>query len=135
MSNKPPNKHLMDRMIDAGVVDLRDNHWIEELPNGRIAIHPIDETKVFTKTSDPLYNDNMKITRKLYFGLAVIDGETVRDIIGIIPEAETAFTQRKGFDEYNWTPKEVDLTIDRIIKLNELFYDITITRSIVIIDQ
>lgn len=42
-----PWRHIPDAELLhlAGVIDLRDNHWIEELPNGRIKIHPIDESK------------------------------------------------------------------------------------------
>lgn len=36
-----------EKLALAGVVDLRNNHTVEHLPNGRIMVHPIDKTKVF----------------------------------------------------------------------------------------
>lgn len=39
-----PYKELLKK---AGAIDLRDNHIIEELPNGRIVIKPIDKTKKY----------------------------------------------------------------------------------------
>lgn len=40
--HKIPHGELLKR---AGVVDLRGNYTIEKLPNGRIMVHPIDESK------------------------------------------------------------------------------------------
>ncbi len=39
-----PDDELLKR---AKVVDLRDNHTVEHLPNGRIMVHPIDLTKIY----------------------------------------------------------------------------------------
>jgi hypothetical protein len=45
ISNPHHELSHQDLLHAAGVVDLRDNHTIEKLPNGRIAVHPIDQNK------------------------------------------------------------------------------------------
>ena len=39
-----PHAELLKR---AGVTDLRDNHTVEQLPNGQIIVKAIDPTKKF----------------------------------------------------------------------------------------
>jgi hypothetical protein len=44
-----PNRKLSDEELlrKGEVVDLRDNHTIEILPNGRMVIKPIDKNKKY----------------------------------------------------------------------------------------
>lgn len=44
-----PFRHIPyeERLKQSDVIDLRDNHTIEELPNGRIKVVPIDSNKKF----------------------------------------------------------------------------------------
>ena len=37
---------LNERLVKSGSIDLRDNHTIEYLEGGYIAVHPIDSTKL-----------------------------------------------------------------------------------------
>ena len=41
------NIPISERLKLAKVVDLRDNHTIEHLPNGMIKVIPIDKTKTY----------------------------------------------------------------------------------------
>jgi len=64
--------------------------------------------------------------RTLEFKKGIIDGETMRDVIDIFPQLEIQFTQRKSFDEYYFEPSQIELTIETIQKLNDLYFDVSI---------
>ena len=51
MSNPHRKSDYEKRLSEAGVVDLRDNHTIKTLENGRIIVEPIDENKKYTYPS------------------------------------------------------------------------------------
>jgi hypothetical protein len=47
LANPHRNVSYAQRLHDAGVTDLRDNHTIMRLPNGKIKCVPIDPDKKF----------------------------------------------------------------------------------------
>jgi hypothetical protein len=49
LSNPFRNRNELDLLIEGQVIDLRDNHIVEELPNGYIRVVPIDPNKKFKK--------------------------------------------------------------------------------------
>lgn len=65
--------------------------------------------------------------RELYFKQGIISGDMVRDVLSVWPHLENAFEQRKSFDEYYYPDKVVvDISIDDLQKLSELYIDINI---------
>ena len=73
--------------------------------------------------------------RELVFadGQSIIGGEDMRDIVSIFPELKDQFTQRKTYDEYYYTSKEVFITTEIIDALTSNWYSIKITSSEIII--
>ena len=61
----------------------------------------------------------MKRILKLEHG--IICGDSVRNILLVFPEIENRFKQRKSYDEYYFDGATVELTIDIIGRLNQLF--------------
>ena len=45
LCNSVNSKEYQSRLSKSGSIDLRDNHIIEELPDGKIRIRPIDKNK------------------------------------------------------------------------------------------
>lgn len=73
--------------------------------------------------------------RTLEFEDNIIGGEIMRDIVDIFPQLEAQFTQRKSFDEFYFTPTQVELTLATLQGLNELDFVIKLNHnSIVIIE-
>lgn len=66
----------------------------------------------------------MKRILELESGITM--GDVVRDILTVFPEIQNEFTQRKTYDEYYFNETEVDLTIEKIEKLNELNFIVKI---------
>lgn len=65
--------------------------------------------------------------RELYFKQGIISGDMVRDVLSVWPHLENVFEQRKSFDEYYYPNKVVvDISIDDLQKLSELYIDINI---------
>jgi hypothetical protein len=64
--------------------------------------------------------------RILNFKQGIVCGDTVRDIIGVFPEIENRFRQRKTYDEYYFDGATVELTIDIIRNLNQLGFEVSI---------
>jgi hypothetical protein len=71
--------------------------------------------------------------RKLAFYEGIKPGFFVRDIIKIIPQSESMFTQRKSFDEYYWNSIEVEIDLETISRLNEEFFHVTISQEEILI--
>lgn len=74
--------------------------------------------------------------RELVFdnGNSIIEGEIMRDIVEIFPSLKDQFKQRKNYDEYYYTSKEVYLTIDLIEMITSNgFYSVEINNGQIII--
>jgi hypothetical protein len=59
--------------------------------------------------------------RILKYEHGIISGDDVRDILRIFPEIEDKFRQRKSYDEYYFDSVEVDVDIEQIDQLSEMF--------------
>lgn len=55
------------------------------------------------------------------FNQGIITGDDVRNLLKVFPELETNFKQRKKYDEYYFDEKVVELNIENLKKLSELF--------------
>lgn len=64
--------------------------------------------------------------RKLVINEGVILGDTVRDIVDILPQLEKSFIQRKQYDEYYYNETDIELSIDIIQQLNSYCFNIEI---------
>jgi len=60
-----------------------------------------------------------KVTVESKYG--VVEGDSMRYIISIIPELEPSFKQRKSYDEYYFTTPstQIDITLDQIVHLSK----------------
>ena len=56
----------------------------------------------------------------------IIGGDTVGDIIEVFPEIGTRFRQRKTYYEYYFDGATVVLTIEKIARLNQLGFTVSI---------
>jgi uncharacterized protein YqgV (UPF0045/DUF77 family) len=54
----------------------------------------------------------------------VVEGDSMRDIIDIIPELEPTFKQRKSYDEYYFNPlsTQIEVTMQQIIELSKWYF-------------
>ena len=59
----------------------------------------------------------------------LLEGSLVRELIDLMPNLQSSFTQRKQFDEYYFTETEINVTLDIIQKLNNLDYNVTISKD------
>jgi hypothetical protein len=73
------------------------------------------------------------IKRELLLSEALISGETMRNLIEILPSIKKSFKQRDKFDEYVYFDTQIDLSLDDIIKLNEANFNVDICKDIVVI--
>jgi hypothetical protein len=75
--------------------------------------------------------------RRLEFKDGIIPGDIVRDMIKIFYDdgIDVAFQQRKSFDEYYWDRGKlnVELSLDKIQQLNDMFYEVKIGSKEVLI--
>jgi hypothetical protein len=75
--------------------------------------------------------------RRLEFKDGIITGDVVRDMIKIFYDdgIDIGFTQRKSFDEYYWDRGKlnVELSLDKIQQLNDMFYEVKIGSKEVLI--
>jgi len=59
-----------------------------------------------------------EMRRELVFDSGgIIEGEIMRDLIELFPETKDQFKQRKTYDEYYYTPMEVNLTTEVLDRL------------------
>lgn len=59
--------------------------------------------------------------RILKFSEGIISGDDMRDAIEILPELEPNFRQRKQFDEYYFDSIEVELNLEKLEHLSNMF--------------
>lgn len=59
--------------------------------------------------------------RKLRFNEGIISGDDMRDAIEILPELEPNFRQRKQFDEYYFDSMVVELNLEKLEHLSNMF--------------
>lgn len=75
--------------------------------------------------------------RRLEFKDGIIPGDIVRDMLKIFYNdgIDVAFQQRKSFDEYYWDRDKlnVELSLDKIQQLNDMFYEVKIGSKEVLI--
>jgi hypothetical protein len=75
--------------------------------------------------------------RRLEFKDGIIPGDIVRDMIKIFYDdgIDVAFQQRKSFDEYycDRGKLNVELSLDKIQQLNDMFYEVKIGSKEVLI--
>lgn len=71
--------------------------------------------------------------RELVFSESIIDGEVMRDIVSVFPDLQPQFTQRKTYDEYYYSSKEVFITTEIIDLITSKWYPVKITSSEIII--
>jgi hypothetical protein len=65
--------------------------------------------------------------RELCFKQGIISGDMVRDVLSVWPHLKNSFEQRKSFDEYYYSDKVVvDISVDDLQKLSELYININI---------
>jgi len=64
----------------------------------------------------------------------LLEGSIVRELSELIPNIESSFTQRKQFDEYYFNETEIDVTLDLIQKLNNMNYDVDISKDSIELD-
>jgi len=65
--------------------------------------------------------------RELCFKQGIISGDMVRDVLSVWPHLKNSFEQRKSYDEYYYSDKVVvDISIDDLQKLSELYININI---------
>jgi len=69
--------------------------------------------------------------RILILEQGIIEGHIVRDILEIFPEIENKFRQRKTYDEYYFDNAIVEITIDKIERLNQLWFKVSIGQDYV----
>ena len=53
----------------------------------------------------------MAMKKNFRFDGGIISGEIMRDVVEVIPELKTRFTQRKSFDEYYFEETEITINI------------------------
>ena len=58
---------------------------------------------------------------ELGFNDGIISGDIMRDVVEIFPEFESSFQQRKSYDEYYYSPMEVEVSLEQIEKLTEYY--------------
>ena len=61
----------------------------------------------------------------------LLEGSIVRELSELIPNIESSFTQRKQYDEYYFNETEIDVTLDLIQKLNNMDYDVVISKDLI----
>lgn len=61
------------------------------------------------------------LIRNISFTSGIVSGDDMRDLLEILPELESSFTQRKGFDEYYFNSKPIQLDISHLGQLSSMF--------------
>ncbi len=61
------------------------------------------------------------MVRELIFSNGIIEGEYKRFIVEMFPSLEANFRQRKQYDEYHYDSTDIELTLDQIEKLTNMF--------------
>jgi len=59
--------------------------------------------------------------RIIEFKEGIIIGDIVTDVIAILPQLKSSFTQRKTYFEYYFEPTEVEITLEQLDKLSSEF--------------
>jgi hypothetical protein len=65
---------------------------------------------------------------------SLVGGELMRDILVVFPEIESSFEQRKQFDEFWFRGADVELTVEKIQQLNDMFMRVSIDSEDVMIE-
>ncbi len=73
--------------------------------------------------------------RVLMLDGGIINGEMVRDLISTFPESESAFRQRKQYDEYYFNGCDVEVTLEKIQQLNDMYYSVSISSEDILIEE
>ena len=68
------------------------------------------------------------------FKSGIVYGTDMQTVVGIIPELETQFKQRKEFFEYYFTDKEIEVTLNQLDALAQEFI-VTINWESITIDN
>lgn len=55
------------------------------------------------------------------FNQGIIGGEDMQAVLSVLPQLEHSFKQRKEFWEFYFEPMEVQLTIEDVEQLSDLF--------------
>ena len=61
------------------------------------------------------------MVRQIRISEAVIGGEDMQAIVSVLPQLESSFKQRKEFWEFTFEDTEVELSLDDIEQLSDLF--------------
>lgn len=61
------------------------------------------------------------LIRNISFTSGIVSGDDMRDLLEILPELESSFTQRKSFDEYYFNSKSIQLDINQLEHLSNMF--------------
>lgn len=72
------------------------------------------------------------MVRTIELESGIVSGDDKRALVQVIPEAETAFTGRKTYDEYYFKPLEVNVTAEQIDLLS-LRWKITIGYDTIVV--
>jgi len=61
------------------------------------------------------------LKRKIKFTNGIVSGDDMRDLLEIIPELEDSFTQRKSFDEYYFNGKYIEISLENLDYISNMF--------------
>jgi hypothetical protein len=75
------------------------------------------------------------MNRELIFNDGIIDGDAVREVKSVFPELKNSFRQRKTYDEYYYEKTEVIISLDRIQKLTDLFFNVSINEREILLEN
>lgn len=59
--------------------------------------------------------------RIIEFKDGIIGGNIMIDIVDILPQLKSSFTQRKSYFEYYFEPTELEITLEQLDKLSDEF--------------
>jgi hypothetical protein len=61
------------------------------------------------------------MVRQIRISEAVIGGEDMQTIVSVLPQLESSFKQRKEFWEFTFEDTEVELSLEDIEQLSDIF--------------
>lgn len=61
------------------------------------------------------------MVRQIRISEAVIGGEDMQAIVSVLPQLESSFKQRKEFWEFTFEDTEIELSLEDIEQLSDLF--------------